>query len=117
MFPALEDVIEYLHTCPKTVVGANPSRHLESWPCFAESLFRVGPFLQPWIRQRGLPDHASSQAAPLQRYCPSWPSSSDSVPRVPQVTMDLVKAAYSKFIEWDLQLYDSDTDTPARASK
>lgn len=31
--------------------------------------------------------------------------------------MDLVKAAYSKFIDWDLQLYDADTDTPARASK
>lgn len=34
-----------------------------------------------------------------------------------QVTMDLVKAFYSKFIEWDLQLYDEETDTPARASK
>ncbi len=31
--------------------------------------------------------------------------------------MDLVKAFYSKFIDWDLQLYDEATDTPARASK
>jgi hypothetical protein len=31
--------------------------------------------------------------------------------------MDVVKAFYSKFIEWDLQLYDEETDTPARASK
>ena len=34
-----------------------------------------------------------------------------------QVTMDVVKAFYSKLIDWDLRMYDPHTDTPARALK
>ncbi|CAM6082124.1 unnamed protein product [Calypogeia fissa] len=33
-----------------------------------------------------------------------------------KVSLDLVKSFYSKFIDWDLQMYDSLTDTPAVAT-
>ncbi|KAL2651991.1 hypothetical protein R1flu_020119 [Riccia fluitans] len=32
-----------------------------------------------------------------------------------KVSLDLVKSVYSKFIDWDLQMYDENTDTPAVA--
>jgi phospholipid-translocating ATPase len=34
-----------------------------------------------------------------------------------QVTLDFVKGLYAKFIDWDLQMYDERTDTPAVAAK
>ncbi|KAH7285550.1 hypothetical protein KP509_33G033100 [Ceratopteris richardii] len=33
-----------------------------------------------------------------------------------KVSLDLVKSLYSKFIDWDLQMYDEETDTPAVAT-
>ncbi|BBM97303.1 hypothetical protein Mp_1g04630 [Marchantia polymorpha subsp. ruderalis] len=33
-----------------------------------------------------------------------------------KVSLDLVKSVYSKFIDWDLQMYDESTDTPAVAT-
>jgi P-type E1-E2 ATPase len=32
-----------------------------------------------------------------------------------KVTLDVLKYGYARLIEWDLQLYDPDTDTPAQA--
>ena len=34
-----------------------------------------------------------------------------------KVTLDVVKYAYAKLIDWDILLYDEETDTPARAAK
>jgi len=34
-----------------------------------------------------------------------------------QVSLDLAKSVYSKYIDWDLQMYDSQTGTPAVATK
>ena len=34
-----------------------------------------------------------------------------------KVTLDAVKFIYSRFIEWDLALYDEETDTMTRAKK
>ncbi|KAI5055536.1 hypothetical protein GOP47_0029057, partial [Adiantum capillus-veneris] len=33
-----------------------------------------------------------------------------------KVSLDLVKGLYAKFIDWDLQMYDEETDTPAVAT-
>ena len=33
------------------------------------------------------------------------------------VTLDLVKSAYAKFIEWDEKMFDQETNTPAYAAK
>lgn len=34
-----------------------------------------------------------------------------------QVSLDLAKSVYSKYIDWDLQMYDPQTGTPAVAAK
>lgn len=34
-----------------------------------------------------------------------------------QVSLDLAKSVYSKYIDWDLQMYDTQTNTPAVAAK
>lgn len=34
-----------------------------------------------------------------------------------KVTLDVVKYAYAKFIDWDMQMYDRDTQTYAEATK
>lgn len=31
--------------------------------------------------------------------------------------MDLVKYAYAMFVDWDVQMYDAESDTPARTAK
>lgn len=33
-----------------------------------------------------------------------------------KVTMDIVKMCYAKFIDWDVSMYDSESDTPAHAT-
>lgn len=34
-----------------------------------------------------------------------------------QVSLDLVKSLYAKFIDWDEEMYDHDTSTPSHAAK
>ena len=34
-----------------------------------------------------------------------------------QVSLDLAKGVYSKYIDWDIQMYDTQTNTPAVAAK
>lgn len=34
-----------------------------------------------------------------------------------QVSLDLVKSLYAKFIDWDEEMYDHDTNTPSHAAK
>ena len=39
------------------------------------------------------------------------------VPISLKVTLDIVKFWYALFINWDLELYDEKSNTPAKASK
>lgn len=34
-----------------------------------------------------------------------------------QVTLDLAKGVYAKFIDWDEQMFDWETNTPAHSAK
>lgn len=34
-----------------------------------------------------------------------------------QVSLDLVKSLYAKFIDWDYEMIDPETDTPSHATK
>lgn len=34
-----------------------------------------------------------------------------------QVSLDLVKSLYAKFIDWDLEMFDQETGVPSHATK